>query len=77
MIIGRLGMLMKKTNYYGRTVGQEVLKKYEKKKVNSLGDLSLDELLFSILIALVLAAGFIFIFIFLAEFIFLRFLSVL
>lgn len=68
---------MKKTNYYGRTVGQEVLRKYEKKKGNSLGDLSLDELLFLILIALVLAAGFIFIFIFLAKFIFLRFLSVL
>lgn len=68
---------MKKTNYYGRTVGQEVLRKYEKKKGNSLGDLSLDELLFLILIALVLAAGFIFILIFLAKFIFLRFLSVL
>ena len=69
-------MLMKKTNYYGRTVGQEVLKKYEKKG-NGLGDLPLDELLFLILIALVLAAGFVFIFIFLAKFIFLRFLSVL
>ena len=68
---------MKKTNYYGRTVGQEVLKKYEKKNVNSLGDLSLDELLFLILIAIVLTAEFIFIFIFLAKFIFLRFLSVL
>lgn len=68
---------MKKTNYYGRTVGQEVLRKYEKKKGNSLGDLSLDELLFSILMAIVLAAGFIFVFIFLAKFIFLRFLSVL
>lgn len=68
---------MKKTNYYGRTVGQEVLKKYEKKKGDRLGDLSLDELLFLILIALVLAAGLIFIFILLAKFIFLRFLSVL
>lgn len=77
MIIGRLGMLMKKTNYYSRTVGQEILRKYEKKKGNSLGVLSLDELLFLILIAIVLAAGLIFIFILLAKFIFLRFLSVL
>lgn len=61
---------MKKTNYYGRTIGQEVLKKYEEKKVNGLGDLPLDELLFSILIAIVLAAGFIFVFIFMAKFIF-------
>lgn len=52
-------MLMKKTNYYGRTIGQEVLKKYEEKKVNGLGDLPLDELLFSMLMAIVLAAGFI------------------
>ena len=68
---------MKKTNYYGRTVGQEVLKKYEEKKKNGLGDLSLDELLFLMLTAIALATGFIFIFIFLAKFIFLRFLSVL
>ena len=59
MITGKLEMLMKETNYYGRTIGQEVLKKYEKKKVNSLGDLSLNELLFSMLMAIVLAAGFI------------------
>ena len=68
---------MKKTNYYGRTIGQEVLKKYEEKKVNGLGDLPLDELLFSVLIAIVLAIGFIVVFIFLAKFIFLWFLSVL
>lgn len=59
MITGKLEMLMKKTNYYGRTIGQEVLKKYEEKKVNGLGDLPLDELLFSMLMAIVLAAGFI------------------
>lgn len=59
MITGKLEMLMKKTNYYGRTIGQEVLKKYEEKKVNGLRDLPLDELLFSMLMAIVLAAGFI------------------